>query len=837
MAHANAIISNFTGGELSPRLEGRVDIKKYANGLKVCENFTIVPHGGARKRSGTRYVITQKDTSAVVFQPFQYNTEQSYMLLFGPGYVWFFKDKGIITNTETSITLATNSNPCEITSPAHGLATGNRVVLLGISGMTELNNRQFTITVIDANRFTISDPFSGAVDASSYGVYTSGGTVERIVELTTTYTEDELDELQFAQSADTLYISHRNHKLAKLQRSSHTVWTLSNVAINTGPFRPINGNRNITLTPSAWSASSTGYGTFPVGTTFTLTSSQPLFDPLHIGSIWRLSEEGGDTGITSAPIGDSTVTIANDEVYTNNGKVYGVDNVTDLTTWEPVTRVPAHTSGTVRVTATKDSGATGYFDSDFLHPGYCIIEILTYTSSTVVTASIIRYQMPESINTSGTTFWEEGAWSDYRGYPHGICFYEQRLMLAGSVSDPTVIWGSTAGAYEDFSDGANDADALVYRAAAGASDVIRWLSAGRVLTAGSSQGEYAIAASNRNEALTPSNVKATLQTTYGTSKCTPIKINQAVIYPQRNGKLTNDARKIREFAYSFQADAFDSTDLTVFSEHVTGAGIIRLAYQTEPDSLIWAVRSDGQLIGATYERAQEVVAWHRHIIGGTDTEVEMVGVIPGDDGDEVWLSVTRTVDGTTVRTVEVLLPAFNETTGEKEDGVFVDSSLTYEGSSTTTISGLYHLRNESVVVLNNGAKETHTISASGLLTLDRATTKCHVGYRIASVLETEDLEAGAQQGTAQSRMKRISKVFVRFLKSLGGTVGPDSDTQELIKSRLVSDPTGASSPLFSDFREVPFPSGFDRQARIRIEHDEPFPCFVGGIVSEISTAG
>lgn len=897
--------SSFSGGELSPRLDGRPDLKKFSQGARVLENMLVMSHGGAKKRSGTKFVIAQNGVTDVALVPFQYSTEQSYILLFGDSYVWFFKDGGIITQTATNITAITAANPPVVTSVAHGLDNGDKVIIQSVGGMTELNNRWFTV----ANKTADTIELSG-VDATGYTAYTSGGTVAEIVELTTTYTAAQVLELQFAQSADTLYIVHKDHALKKLQRSSHTSWTLSEPDITTGPFRTLNGNRDHKITVSVPSATvtaatqanpcvitcsgghpfvtdqyvaftsvggmtnlngndykitrisstqfslndtdSTAYGVYTTGgtatssasifstyivgqeVTLTATGGHTPFTSTMVGALIRLSVEGATTGISSAPVGDGTRGLTVGDVYTNAGNVYGISQVNGVTTWVSINRVPSHDSGIVRMYEVGSS--TDYADSAFLHPNYCIVRITAYTSSTEVTAELVRYQMDPSIISNGTSYWEEGSWSDRRGYPRAITFYEQRLFLAGVEGDPTVVFSSQSGAYENFEDGSEDSNALIYRVPARSADVIRWLNSGRVLTAGSSFGEYAFASSSQNQSLTPSNVKASPQTNYGTSDCPPLTINQAVLYPQRNGTPNSAARKLREFQYRYDQDAFGSTDMTVFSEHIFGTGITRLAYQTEPDSLIWCRRSDGTLACCTYERLQEVVAWHRHELGGTGASVKTIAVIPGSDGDELWMSVERTIASATVRYIEVMAPTFKDD-DDKEDARIMDAYATYSGSSSTMISGLWHLRGEAVSVLNNGAVETGTVTSTGRLTLSRATTKAHIGYAYTGIIESEDLEAGAQAGTAQSRAKRISEIYLRVLNSLGGTAGPDASTQKAFLYRKAGQPMGTSPPLYSGLIKLDFPGGWDRFARIRIEHADPLPLHVTAVVAEMTTVG
>lgn len=70
-----------------------------------------------------------------------------------------------------SITGVTNANPCQITSTSHGLVTGDVVTIENVGGTVQINDNIYTITVLDANNFTLD-----GVDSTLFGVYTSGGT-------------------------------------------------------------------------------------------------------------------------------------------------------------------------------------------------------------------------------------------------------------------------------------------------------------------------------------------------------------------------------------------------------------------------------------------------------------------------------------------------------------------------------------------------------------------------------------------------------------------------------------------------------------------------------------
>lgn len=78
-------------------------------------------------------------------------------------------------NLTAPISGITQANPGQVTtSTAHGFTTGSKVYISGVNGMTGVNNALYTVTVVDANNFTIG------VSTSTFGSYTSGGTASRL---------------------------------------------------------------------------------------------------------------------------------------------------------------------------------------------------------------------------------------------------------------------------------------------------------------------------------------------------------------------------------------------------------------------------------------------------------------------------------------------------------------------------------------------------------------------------------------------------------------------------------------------------------------------------------
>ena len=64
MAKSAAIISTFTAGEVTERLDGRTDLAKYKDSLKTLENGIVLPHGGIKSRGGFHFVADVKAVAA-----------------------------------------------------------------------------------------------------------------------------------------------------------------------------------------------------------------------------------------------------------------------------------------------------------------------------------------------------------------------------------------------------------------------------------------------------------------------------------------------------------------------------------------------------------------------------------------------------------------------------------------------------------------------------------------------------------------------------------------------------------------------------------------------------
>lgn len=282
------------------------------------------------------------------------------------------------------------------------------------------------------------------------------------------------------------------------------------------------------------------------------------------------------------------------------------------------------------------------------------------------------WSLEEISFTGQPSDWEEG------NYPRVVGFYEDRLGWGSTPDQPQTLWFSKTGDFEDLTIGSDDDDGLEFTISAGQVNAIRWIAEDQQLQIGTSGATRTLAGAGVDEALTPNSVKGKRHTTFGSAAIQPVQTGAVTLFIGRN------RRRIREFVYSFDVDRFVSPDLSLLSEHMTRSGIKEIAYAQDPDSIIWMCLNDGQLVGMTYERDQDVVAWHRHHLGGQSEDrnygfVESVVVVPGTVRDEPWLIVRRTIDGVSRRYVEQLTSVYDSVTleGGAEEAFFVDSGLSY----------------------------------------------------------------------------------------------------------------------------------------------------------------
>ena len=222
-----AVVSypDFSAGEISPKMYGRFDLAAYYSGARRVRNFIPQVTGPAYFRPGFNYASQTRDNAQAFLWTFNFSDVATFILEFTPSYIRFYRNNGIVTEDAQDITGVTQANPGVLTySGADNYSNGDRVIIEGVEGMTELNNREFQVANVNtgANTFELSGE-----DTSAYAAYSSGGTVKKITEVSAPYTASELSELKFAQNGVDLYIVHPSHNPKKLTYTSATSWAIT----------------------------------------------------------------------------------------------------------------------------------------------------------------------------------------------------------------------------------------------------------------------------------------------------------------------------------------------------------------------------------------------------------------------------------------------------------------------------------------------------------------------------------------------------------------------------------------------------------------------------------
>jgi hypothetical protein len=676
--------------------------------------------------------------------------------------------------------------------------------------------------------------------------YTQNGQLEASpgvpLEVATPYTlanlfnADGTCRLRFAQSGDFLYVTHPLYQARILKRTSLTSFALDLFEPKGGPFKDIDPDQTVTVYASA----ATG--------TVTLTASSAIFQSGHVGTLFLMESQNNavipswEPGKRIAAPGGSVLGL----VRRSDGKVY--ECVTTYTAGSKEARSgtakPVHSRGVVAdgdgspVTGLDGSGNIIVFadrqgvDWLFLHAGYGWARITAIGGGgTTATATVVSRLPAECVGSgNATTRWAHSAWSGVEGWPAAVTFFRERLCFARGQR----LWMSVSAGFDDFSArntaGEVAADqAISLEVASGEINDIQWLHPDRELIAGTAGGEFTIGELTNGDPLGPGNIKVQLQSRYGTRGVPPVGSGSSTLFLLRAGT------KLREIAYDFSSDGYQTKDATTLSEHITKPGVIDMDYALDPYSVVWCVRSDGLLLGFTWNNEEGVKGWHRHQIGG-EGAVESVAVIPEPDntGDQVWMVVRRTIGGVTKRYVEFMENPW-ERGQAQADAFYVDSGLSYNGSAVTTISGLGHLEGQTIDILADGAPHPQRVVSSGSVTLQSPATKVQAGLSCPCRLLTMRMEAGAADGTAQGKTKRIHKVTFRLLDTASLKVGPSEATTQEIEFRTPADPMDAPPPLFSGDRLIAWPSGYETDARLYVGADKPVPLTLVGIYPQIYT--
>ena len=688
---------------------------------------------------------------------------------------------------------------------------------------------------------------------SELAAYITNVTVEAagVMEITAPWATSELTETRTDQSLDVMFLAHTNWQQRKIERRGDESWSLVNYRTEDGPFSS-GRTADVALTPTA------------VVGIITLTADRPFFTAGHVGALLSMTH--------SSQVAFST--LAGSDVYTEPVRVSGPYDATHATTDRDIIWSIAGGAwvGTLTLQRSADGPTTGFVDiqttnldgSSSINDGLNNQEFWyrwgfkpgAYTSGNVsITltakagggAGIVRVLSVASAlsaaaevltplkNVTATTLWTEGEWSTANGWPSAVALFDGRLWWAREDQ----FWGSESDDYYAFNLETEGDAGSIQRALAtgGTSNNTQWMMPLQRLVFGTDGSEATARASNFDQPLTPTNLTIKDASTQGVAAVSPAKMDGRGVFIQRSN------RKVFEILYSLERQDYVSTNLTKFNEEIGGDGLLEIVVQRQPESYIWFVRDDGECPILLYDPGESVAGWFRFIAAPSlagDAVVESVCVLPEDEQDAVYLSVKRTINGSTVRFVEKLMK-HSQALGTAADTRMADAG-TFTAGPVSSVT-LAHLASETGLVgwgTTSGVSGPITglsANGSGVISLGATYTNVWVGLKYSWRYKTSKLAYGAQM-TALLQKKRVSQLglLAANIHHNAMTFGADFTTmRKLPRTQHGETVSETAIEATYDFATFPFPGGWDTDSRVCLKGEAPYPATLLGLLIGVET--
>lgn len=725
--------NSFKGGELAPDVHGNTESELYNSSLEEINNMIVRSQGGVVRRNGSELIRKSENI---------YKIRDSGTSLGDVAFTGAFRIFPFVSSQDESY-----------------------AVIIKADGADSL------ISIIRLETLTQCFYEDGFRSSSTY---------EDILYDSLWPSTIDMNEMQYAQNGDFLFITHPSAAPFVLRRTGTVAFDRYLFYYNEArflegygqygfPYLPLNTNTNHTMSLTGLSGT-------------TLNSNIDYFTSDHVGAMFKLTDGSGDT---------------------------------------------------------QEFRVTGYTDEKTL-TGSC-------GNADVASAAL-----------SATSLWEESAWSDERGWPRTVTFYEQRIYYGGSESYPDTVWASQLGdIFElDALDLAQStgygtvtaADPFSFSTASTEANRINFLSSGRTLVIGTQGREYI--AQGTSGVLSALDVSVSAETSYGSPYRQPVRSDNAMLFLSRNSK------SLREFLFSRDEGSYKADDLSRFANHflrkgfderatIVGRGITALAMQESGSSgsVVWCIDKNGMLFALTRDPYVNTRGWHYHRLGGNLGGelpfIHSIASIPSADGteDELWLAVERTIDGSDVTYIERIRSAYSLTdvtnsSDEISDKlVYCDSAkLKYNATAFTTVDGLSHLEGETVVCVADGDYKGEFEVSFGEIELSEEVNDAVVGLAFESSIKTLPHNVGSALQTSQIALKRFDRIGIRFNRTIGAVFSSEDGDEYTINFR---DPDLASSsptPLFTGDKIEDISDDYDRSGRVVIKQTLPYPQEIVSIV-------
>ena len=666
---------SFAAGEIAPSLWGRDDLPSHAHGLRLSRGFIVTPHGSALNRPGTPYLGPVKDhTKRSRLVTFNFGNDQNFILEFGDLYVRFWKDGGQVMN---------GAVPLEVVSPY--LEADLRRLKFTQSGdvitithrsyaprtLVRNSNTSWTLSVIDYWNDP-PPPFEG--NGGIVGTLTSGARYQ--FAFTAVYGDGRESQPRFTAPVDF---------------ASSAIVSLFQVGTrNAQPikYRYYRAQMSADAAAEYLTALDFEY----IGESYPVPADQiPPYTGLD-GVLTLTGDPSRHPPVFLNPFVGPPTAWAQSAAYKVGARVTANGNTYECIVSGRSSSVgagPAGTNGDIWDGPAFVKRVKAYAVNDLISQFGTIVRCTT--AGTTATYS-------DSIDWQPTGTWQDGtAWFTYAGtdltkiesavrwrfvqvgiapsnWPACATHFEQRKVYANGLDAPGLVRASALADFDEFASGVPvlDDSALSLGLASLRYEEVRALVPLRALLACTNEAVWIISGSGGvGDVLTALSRRARVQNHRGIGWLDPLSIGHGAIVLSPAGNI------VQEFVFDFQSDAYQGADLSLLSSHLlVDYTIEEWAFARTPFGVAWAVRDDGVLLGLTYVRELEVVAWHWH---DTDGAFESVATVPEGLEDAVYVIVRRTIGGVTKRYVERFA---SRRVSDARLGVFLDSALTYDGRNT-----------------------------------------------------------------------------------------------------------------------------------------------------------
>ena len=641
---------SFAAGEISPVLHARTDLTRYRIGLAELVNMIVLPQGGITRRAGINVLNVNLTKSNMKLIPFEYSTTDSVMLVFVAERMHVARKSAYGDYFIAAVSIATPYTADEVKDLRH-IQSGNVMFL------THKNHKPMMLTRNSLTSWTLKElPFKGGPWISgeewASGVKLRFSTMAAVKTFNSiggdAFTGDlrgTLLKVEYAVAAKTIemtsYISPNYARSAAFEvKGTMNVTTAGEWRGIVLVDRSSDGGstwvtvrqyrRTDTETQGQWDFTITETEENVLyrvraqhGELRTAEEKEPIFRaaiendykrkrtsqlPVNVG----LDVNVSGTGVSSAEYEgseyDSTGNKFTVSAYykdsTNPDYSYKYEEGDIGSIWSKIQFQQQASKDDTAATIT--ICVSGYLKSEI----YKITDVYSGHSAAIELQNDTGFTMPETDNDGDISLWSMGAWGNVQGYPCACTMYQDRLVLAGSNLQPQTIWMSRTGDYADFStsDPLRDDDAVNITLAGSRADGIHSLIAAGDLLVFTNGGEWKVKGAGDSGAITPTALAAHQQTNIGTRNIQPLIAGGNVILVQAQG------RKVFALGYDLNTDGYAGSEISIMSSHMfEGKKIVDMAYQQEPDSLLWFVLSDGTCAVCTYNPEHEVIGWSRQV--------------------------------------------------------------------------------------------------------------------------------------------------------------------------------------------------------------------------------